>query len=56
MEIIITEDYEEMSKLAARLIAKQLLRKPNSVLGLDTGVTLSLGVRSKKEAGAGSDR
>jgi glucosamine-6-phosphate deaminase len=39
VEIIITETYEEMSKLAARQVARQLLRKPNSVLGLATGST-----------------
>ncbi len=39
MEIIITADYDEMSKLAARMIARQVLRKPCSVLGLATGST-----------------
>lgn len=39
MEIIITQNYEEMSLRAAQLIAKQLLRKPSSVLGLATGAT-----------------
>jgi glucosamine-6-phosphate deaminase len=39
MEVIITKDYNEMSALGARLIRQQLLRKPNSVLGLATGST-----------------
>jgi glucosamine-6-phosphate deaminase len=39
MEIIIAETYEEMSKLAADVIERQLLRKPSSVLGLATGST-----------------
>lgn len=39
MEIIITESYDEMSKLAADMFAHQLLRKPGSVLGLATGST-----------------
>jgi glucosamine-6-phosphate deaminase len=39
MEIIICETYAEMSKLAARMIERQLLRKPSSVLGLATGST-----------------
>jgi glucosamine-6-phosphate deaminase len=39
MEIIIREDYQAMSELAARMIEQQLLRKPNSVLGLATGST-----------------
>jgi len=39
MEIILTRDYEEMSRLTAGMIARQLRRKPNSVLGLATGST-----------------
>ncbi len=39
MEVIITKSYEEMGKLAASIIAQQLMRKPNSVLGLATGST-----------------
>ncbi len=39
VEIIITEDYAKMSKLAADIVERQLLRKPNSVLGLATGST-----------------
>ena len=39
MEIIICETYGEMSKLAARMIERQLLKKPSSVLGLATGST-----------------
>lgn len=39
MEVIIAENYESMSKLAATIIRQQLLCKPNSVLGLATGST-----------------
>jgi len=39
MRVIITKDYDEMSRKAARLIAEQVRRKPNSVLGLATGST-----------------
>ncbi len=37
MEVIIQDTYEDVSRLAAGIIARQLLRKPNSVLGLATG-------------------
>jgi len=39
MRVIIVKDYDEMSKEAARIIAKQVKTKPNSVLGLATGGT-----------------
>lgn len=39
MEVIITKDYDEMSAVAAQVIADQVLAKPNSVLGLATGGT-----------------
>lgn len=39
MEIIITTDYEDMSKAAAEIILKQIKDKPESVLGLATGST-----------------
>jgi glucosamine-6-phosphate deaminase len=39
MEIIIAENHQDMSKLAADVIERQLLRKPSSVLGLATGST-----------------
>ncbi|MEK7376088.1 MAG: glucosamine-6-phosphate deaminase [Candidatus Margulisiibacteriota bacterium] len=39
MRIIITKDYEEMSKTAAGSIAKQLKDKPSSILCLATGST-----------------
>ncbi len=39
MRIIITKDYDEMSIRAARIIAEQVRKKPNSVLGLATGST-----------------
>lgn len=40
MKIIITEDYEQMSRYAARILASQLTLKPESVLGLATGGTV----------------
>lgn len=39
MEIIIRENYEEMSQLAARLIARVVRNRPRAVLGLATGGT-----------------
>ncbi|NLF72610.1 MAG: glucosamine-6-phosphate deaminase [Candidatus Anammoximicrobium sp.] len=39
MEIIISDTYEEMSKAAARAVARLLNSKPNAVLGLPTGST-----------------
>jgi len=39
MRVIVCENYEEMSKVAANMVAGQLLLKPESVLGLATGST-----------------
>ncbi|MFC1562942.1 glucosamine-6-phosphate deaminase [candidate division KSB1 bacterium] len=39
MEVIIRENYEEISKYAASVIADQIRRKPDSVIGLATGST-----------------
>ncbi len=39
MEIIITESYEELSRAAARQVARLLQARPNAVLGLATGST-----------------
>ncbi len=39
MEIVIKETYEEMSQLAAQLIAGIIRRKPRAVIGLATGST-----------------
>lgn len=39
MNIIIANDYKEMSKKAAIIIANEIINKPNSVLGLATGRT-----------------
>ncbi|HZJ89787.1 MAG TPA: glucosamine-6-phosphate deaminase [Bacilli bacterium] len=39
MAIFIREDYDAMSRAAAKQIAKQVREKPNSVLGLATGFT-----------------
>ena len=39
MRIIVVENYEEMSKRAAKMIASQVILKPDSVLGLATGDT-----------------
>ncbi|SDK68427.1 glucosamine-6-phosphate deaminase [Natronincola ferrireducens] len=39
MKIIVVNDYEEMSRKAANIVASQIILKPNSVLGLATGDT-----------------
>jgi len=39
MEIIIASTYEEMSKISAQLIAKEIKKKHDLVLGLATGDT-----------------
>lgn len=39
MQVIITKDYEDLSRRAANLIQSQLMWKPDSVLGLATGST-----------------
>lgn len=39
MRIIVANDYEEMSRKAAQIIASQLVLKPNTILGLATGST-----------------
>ena len=39
MEIIVCKNYQEMSDRAAEIVAKQIAKKPNSILGLATGST-----------------
>ncbi len=39
MRVIVCDDYNEMSAQAAKLVASQLILKPESVLGLATGST-----------------
>ncbi|MBS3788256.1 glucosamine-6-phosphate deaminase [Candidatus Bipolaricaulota bacterium] len=39
MKLFISSDYREMSVIAARAVARQVLMKPDSVLGLATGET-----------------
>ncbi|MEG1993902.1 MAG: glucosamine-6-phosphate deaminase [Oscillospiraceae bacterium] len=39
MKVIITKNYEEMSKVAANILAEQIKNNPESVLGLATGST-----------------
>lgn len=39
MRVLIEENYREMSKKAALLVASQVILKPDSVLGLATGST-----------------
>lgn len=39
MEVIVENNYEEMSKIAAELIAELIKNKPNAVIGLATGST-----------------
>ncbi len=41
MKILITENYDQMSRHAARILASQLTLKPDSVLGLATGGTVT---------------
>lgn len=37
MKIIVTKDYDDMSRKAANIISAQIITKPNCVLGLATG-------------------
>ena len=39
MRVIICDNYEELSNQAAKLVASQIILKPDSVLGLATGAT-----------------
>lgn len=39
MLVIVKEDYDAMSKEAAKIVADRIRRKPNLVLGLATGST-----------------
>lgn len=39
MKLIITENYDELSKRASKIIADEITRKTNAVLGLATGST-----------------
>ena len=39
MELIICKNYEEVSQKASEILIEQLIRKPNSILGLATGST-----------------
>lgn len=39
MRVIVCNDYDEMSKRAAKIVASQITLKPNCVLGLATGST-----------------
>jgi len=39
MKIIVVEDYQEMSRWAARFVAQRILSKPNLVIALPTGNT-----------------
>src|SRR2546428_580019 len=39
VEVIIQRDYQQMSKVAARIVAEVLNTKPNAVLGMATGST-----------------
>ncbi|MEG0898303.1 MAG: glucosamine-6-phosphate deaminase [Oscillospiraceae bacterium] len=39
MNVIIVEDYDKMSEVAADILAKQISEKPDTVLGLATGST-----------------
>jgi glucosamine-6-phosphate deaminase len=39
MEVVLKRDYEQMSKVAAQIVAEVLNTKPNAVLGMATGST-----------------
>lgn len=39
MKLIVAENYQEMSQLAASIVAEQIKKKPDSILGLATGST-----------------
>lgn len=39
MEIVVAKSYEELSRMAAELVAEQVTIKPDSVIGLATGST-----------------
>lgn len=39
MQIIVTENYEEMSQKAAEIVAEQIINKHDTILGLATGST-----------------
>jgi glucosamine-6-phosphate deaminase len=39
MEVVVKQSYEEMSKVAAQMVAEVLNTKPNAVLGMATGST-----------------
>lgn len=39
LKIIVCENYEEMSRQAAKIVSSQLIVKPDSILGLATGST-----------------
>ena len=39
MRILICDDYEDLSKQAAKMVASQIFLKPDSVIGLPTGST-----------------
>src|SRR5258705_1239187 len=39
MEVVISQNYDEMSKVAAQMVAELLNTKPNAVLGMATGST-----------------
>ena len=39
MRVIVCENYEELSRKAAKIVASQITIKPDSVLGLATGST-----------------
>lgn len=39
MQLIVTEDYRELSKKAAQVVAEQIKKKPDAVIGFATGGT-----------------
>ncbi len=46
MKIVLVKDYKELSCYAAQLLASQIIKKKNIVLGLATGVLLLVCIKN----------
>lgn len=55
MNIITVKNYEELSSMAAHILAAQVIAKPDSVLGLATGSTPSASMTAW-QSGAQTER
>ena len=51
MKIIVTKDYNDMSRKAANIISAQIITKPNCVLGLGQDQRLADWLQLLKDAG-----